>query len=766
MRGYIVELRTDRNGKKYGLLSVDGNSTFYYFNQHDLVNCNIRQLAEGDPMDFEPIPNSGKGRWLTATVVRKANQVSNEYSRVNPGINPAARLDHFNSDERDIINRLAKVFYVTSGGEQFTINRSIYRYCLVKPTDSFLHTFHLARELVVIFSDYVSFEPRTLDAASHVYDTIREKLRLDRGCHILICHDNRIEDKLVGILKDNNLTQIIIPFTYEELLSDNADALFVESRFKKYLFDVDLFAEIKPIQNDIFFFGRRDFAHDIVSKCKNGTNSGVFGLRRSGKTSLLYAVQRLLKQQSYPTVFIPCESDLRDLDWKTALYKVVSDLYKDLELYLASPNQQCYATEASATLSFEEDMDNALAHFHLPITLIFDEIEAITFGVNQGEDSNNIWYDGTNFYAFWNTIKGYYSKHPNKICMLVAGTNPMINEEPTIGEKGLTNPMFGQLSASNQGAYLKPFSNEDTRNMVNTLGGYMGLTFDDYSVSKLTEDCGGHPYLMRLLCSHINRYIKEKQFTRPITVSRAIYDNTISDFERSRDAVNFYLMILDILMTKYPREYNALKVLALQGDTIIGQTMDQNSLSHLLGYGLVECNNNYAIRYDTIRNYLRGEFKFELMGLSIEQQKQEIFARNDTAEIQLRKVVKNTLQTMMGISRAKDAVIVSMSSNFAISDSDLNKARKLTYAQLFDPSINKMYLTCLCGIVLDNFQLFQNIFEGTAEQEVRGHFKKINDARRCADHAFTETAERWSEKDFYEYRNSMAWLETILKQYE
>ena len=262
MRGYIYEMRIDRNGKKYGLLSSDGDSKIYIFFPSDLTNCRIHQLQEGDAMEFEPVQNdnSTKGRYPMATSVRIVDQVSNAYSQVQPGINKSARFDHFNESEKSIIhNCLGKVFYVSSGGHQFTLNQSSYRYCIVKPTDMFQHAFHLSREIVVIFSDYVNFEPRSLDAASYVYNTISEKLRLDRGIQILICHDNEIEKKLIAILKDKNHNQIVVPFTYEELLSDSVDSLFVESRFKQYLFDVDLFAETKPIQDDIFFFAGKFF---------------------------------------------------------------------------------------------------------------------------------------------------------------------------------------------------------------------------------------------------------------------------------------------------------------------------------------------------------------------------------------------------------------------------------------------------------------------------------------------------------------------------
>lgn len=120
--------------------------------------------------------------------------------------------------------------------------------------------------------------------------------------------------------------------------------------------------------------------------------------------------------------------------------------------------------------------------------MLFDEIEAITFDV---PSDNSNWADGTYYISFWNALRGLYLKNPNVISIVVAGTNPRINEIPVL-HNGSTNPMYGQLALSNQGAYLLPFTLIDTQNVVNTLGGYMGLSFDDHVCSSLTLDCGGH----------------------------------------------------------------------------------------------------------------------------------------------------------------------------------------------------------------------------------------------------------------------------------
>ncbi len=749
----------------YGFIyTEEGQSVFFHKSQ--LRNCSINQIEEGDAVEF--IIGRGDNGKNQALNIRKRYQSAGQITVANPGLHPTVKenWNHFNSDEKQIIKSISTVFYVTNSGGTVQISGSIYRYFLIKPTEYFNRAFQLNRELVVIFADYVNFEPRSLDVADRVYQKVESKLRLDRGCYIIISHDECVEEKLTNILRDSNVNQIIVPFTYKEMQSASNIDETIKTKFRKYLFDTDIFLTSKPIQDDIFFFGRRDYLQDIVSKCKNSTHSGIFGLRRSGKTSMLHGVKNQLRQQGYPIVFISCESELSNLDWQSALCKVVLDVYNELNIDDKNILESDYKLQEVSTY-FEEDMNTALEKLNHPITIMFDEIEAITFGVAQGEKSDDKWLDGKNFVKFWNQIKGYYTKYPRRMSILVAGTNPTINDTATIGGNRIPNPMFGQLSASNQGAYLPAFANDDTRNMVNTLGGYMGLSFDDYTVSRLTSDCGGHPYLMRILCSHINKYVRDINMTRPCTISRAVYDKSIPEFEITSEATNFFLMILNILMTSYENEYNALKYIALGQDNIISQTHNSDALQHLIGYGLIEDNQgNYAIRYSSVSRFLRDEYKFERQGMSVEEQKEEITARINKAEMGLRKIVRNTLRMNFGLQRAKQLVISAMNGYNSITSSDIRKAEQLDYNQLFDTSENKMYFGLLQVIILNNINAFSNIFEDQDDSIIRKHLGVINFSRRCPDHSFTEDSVNWSEEKFISFRQSISWLESFLKNYD
>lgn len=757
--GYIYKVEVER---KRGLISVDGDPEFYRFYNDDLQNCNIRTLQEGDTVEFVPYENLSKGK--LASNVRLLSQSDADNSIPNAGFGKFVSLDQFNKDEKKIVENLAKIFYVTTGATEISLSNSTYRYCFIKPTSFFVHNFQLTREVIVVFSDYVLFEPRTLDAAQSIKKNIPTKLRLEKGCHIVISHDKQVEAKLYKYLRDNNVDQIVIPFTYEELLDGNTIENIVQERFRKCLFDSDLFNTSAAIRDENFFFGRRALVHDIVSKCKHQGHCGVFGLRRSGKTSVLYQVQSLLQNEGYTTVFIPCQGHLNTLDWRMALYTVVKDIYKALgytedkiEKSILQSNYDSFNT----AIFFEKDLNRTLEILNKPIILMFDEIEAITFSVNGGYDSENLWMDGVSFIHFWNAIRGYYTQYPARLSIVVAGTNPMINEEPAIGRKKETNPMFKQLSIPNSGEYLQAFGEEDTANMVNTLGSYMGLTFDRYSIGRLVNDCGGHPYLMRMLCSYINKHIKQK----PIEITRAIYDNASAEFEKSRDAIGYFGMILNILETSYPKEYETLKILATQGDDIISKVQDNNALHHLLGYGLIEeSQGNYAIKFDTIKRYLNEQYKFERTDLDVSEQSIEINLRMGNAERALRILIKTTLRAILGKTRAKQVVLSAME-NTGAGEYSVRRAVDMEYEELFDSSINNIYFKCLQNIIVNHFDVFRNIFDGCTSQDLDRRLTILNRSRRCPAHAYDEGAENWTLEDFKKYRESMSWLERYLSEF-
>jgi hypothetical protein len=109
-----------------------------------------------------------------------------DISKVTAGINPHAQLEYFSEEEKDIINKLGSDWYVTSSGSPIKLGAtSSYKYFLLKPTSLYQELFNIEREIVAIFSNYNTFEPRTLDAFDYVIDKYQE-LRIEKVCSVLI----------------------------------------------------------------------------------------------------------------------------------------------------------------------------------------------------------------------------------------------------------------------------------------------------------------------------------------------------------------------------------------------------------------------------------------------------------------------------------------------------------------------------------------------------------------------------------------------------
>ena len=88
----------------------------------------------------------------------------------NAGIHPQFRIGHFSIREKGIIDRLSEEWLITHAGHPIRLATSEYNWFLMKPTEMFAEMFNITREVIVVFSPYPEFQPRSLDA----FDAIQE----------------------------------------------------------------------------------------------------------------------------------------------------------------------------------------------------------------------------------------------------------------------------------------------------------------------------------------------------------------------------------------------------------------------------------------------------------------------------------------------------------------------------------------------------------------------------------------------------------------
>lgn len=721
--------------KGYGFIR-DENGEKVFFHAHDLRNVYFSQLKEGTLVYFNAaLTEEG----YAALQVERQTE-----NKTNPGINPSARLRHFSDTNLKIVKALSNMFYISYGGKSFKMGiDSEYSYCLLKPTSFFSEQFNLHREIILVFSDYSTFEPRSLDATSKAA-TFHPDLRLDRICSVIVSKDPQIESKLKDLLKNNTEMQVIIPFSQSELLSlfDKKTGFYnlVIKRFRDYFYERDLFAFFAPLQKDLYFFGRQSYVQELVNKHFSNENSGVFGLRRSGKTSVLNAVHRTLDLIDRKWILIDGQT-LSNMRWNSSLFYLIESLCDKYDI-IPKNDKSAYTPEDSAVL-FERDLLYCSDQLEgAPVLLLFDEIENITFDIALSEH----WRVGEDYIYFWRAIRAFYQKYPQKISFIIAGTNPKAIETPLI--QGYDNPLYNQLQSNK---YLATFTVKDTAEMVNKLGGHMGIVFDDIVCAAMTQEMGGHPFLIRQFCSRINAFVLERNLTKPIMITKAIYDQVLPLFEK--DNLDTYCgMILDVLKVNYPDEYKMLEAIALNDNQVL-ETQSSNPAitTHLVGYGLIErVGKIYGFKNEAVKKYILSINKYSKILKTDDEKWSEISERRNRIEPLLRQIVKLQLKSSYGEATAKQKVLNAML------PAKRTKYAALTYTELFDPKKSEVYFSLMTKIILDEWGIFSNVFS-SKKPVFQSYATIINDLRSDC-HASSVT-----DGEMQSFRGAMTWLEGEVK---
>ncbi len=221
-----------------------------------------------------------------------------------PGLNQNFELTAFPLGERQAIMRFSRHFYITRAAQSVQVGNSDYRAFLMRPAEGVSTVLNVEREIAVLFSDYETFEARTLRAFDLTCEQF-DDVRVDRSLRFLIARDQNIETSIRHYLLQDPEYPIVIPFKYDDFHSSTDDFIFNAIR-RNYLIR-DLFGYQTPLKHEYFFFGRKTLVESVLDLHKSGQNSGLFGLRKSGKTSTIYAIQRRAKTAGCRTLVIDCQ---------------------------------------------------------------------------------------------------------------------------------------------------------------------------------------------------------------------------------------------------------------------------------------------------------------------------------------------------------------------------------------------------------------------------------------------------------------------------
>ena len=458
-------------------------------------------------------------------------------------------------------------FGVTWARRRKAYNTEVSAYFL-KPDRSTREAFGLQHEVLLIYSGHRSMEARTVQAAESLLFDEPGAGRVDQVVYFIISDDREARAWVDDYQQNHRESRMIVVFSGDDLRNAADDKWIVWNALEQQLFSRDLFDNRLPLEHDTYFFGRDEIVRSYRDSIRMSENRGIFGLRKTGKTSVLFKLERLVNEDSKSLLlYYDCKNPaIRMLRWHELFGRICNDLSTAASIPVDGSFSERVVSETF--ISIVRRVARAKR-----IILVFDEIEFIS----PVAIADVHWH--VDFIPFWQTFWTCQSRC-RQLSTIIAGVNPTVIELASIG--GIQNPLFGIVSYQ----YLKGFSRDELALMLKSLGSRMGLRFERSAVTYLHERYGGHPLLTRMACSTLNKQLRVVGTSRPAEISREVLEQT--EAERDMELMFYCRHVVSELEQFYPDEYRMLEWLASgQLETFMEFAPFQEFTKHLRDYGLL-----------------------------------------------------------------------------------------------------------------------------------------------------------------------------------
>ncbi|WP_405388471.1 protein kinase [Streptomyces sp. NBC_01102] len=443
-------------------------------------------------------------------------------------------------------------------------------------------SFGTAREVLVWAVQSAEFQARTITQAAEVI--LQERPRLCEDFSIVITHDPNTQQHAMETAE--TLDTIFLGFSVSEFsqFKPYGEKDFIAS-LKNRLYSRDLYDLPSAVHRSEDFFGRKVIVKEIVTRLRSGGGHvGIFGLRKIGKTSLMYRLQTALRNDD--AVYV-AHVDVERID---AIKQTAEHLLWNLGESIYDSHRQIRRVEGFQLFGqyrlfsaipdashvfelFDHDMRLLFSQRKRKLVLMFDEIELLS-PIAPGSQWGNA------FVRAWRLLRGLDQQYPDRLSFFVTGTNPSIFERNSI--EGVESPVYNYFSIS----YLKPLPAEDVRSLLVDLGQRMGLIWRPEAVERVFSATGGHPALVRALASLVHRSIPRLEAEAIVTAEHV--RGAVDSFFTERSSL--LSQVVAILEEQYPNEYFLLELLA---EARLGEYREYaeafpSDTAHLTGYGLCE----------------------------------------------------------------------------------------------------------------------------------------------------------------------------------
>lgn len=328
-------------------------------------------------------------------------------------------------------------------------------------------------------------------------ETIRKYQRKMTGTRrfYLIYKEHSPSSEKIQYLKkklDGEIIPLLSSILEKAVAVDNCQIVLKELE-ERYLVRTDPYAESKPIDDPIWFYGRKGLLDRLPPVLIQGQHVGIFGVRKVGKTSLVKQITQ--RSVSIPNVEIDCQA----IAPNASAY--FDEILQQLHLELKSLN-----IKGLPTLHKPEDSEDFrrqfLALYHCwvksgrqePFLIIMDEIDKF-FPDRRIKGSERVLGE---YVTVFKVLRGM-AQTERCLVVLVVAYRPDVNRHNFLTEEIGENPMFKSYQEESLGF----LSQSDTLKLIIEIGLWRNIGWDVKAVKRVYHYCGGHPLVVRYFASEV-----------------------------------------------------------------------------------------------------------------------------------------------------------------------------------------------------------------------------------------------------------------------
>jgi predicted ATPase len=248
-----------------------------------------------------------------------------------------------------------------------------------------------------------------------------------------------------------------------------------------------------PLRTDDIFFGRDQLIADIAADLQGMHQDNVivlYGQRRTGKTSLLYALQRRLPKDRYVPVFYDAEGVDSPLSLFWGLASQIHEACATRGIALPEPTRDDYIAEADAQFEygFLRQVERALGQCRL--LLMIDEFEGLEMAVKIGHLPQTV-------FPYFRRLM----QHQWRLSFIFCGTHQLQELARDYWQIFFNAALARRVTFLDKVATLALIQ-EPVRGH---------FTYDELALTRLLDLTGGHPFFTQLLCHSLVALVSKQE---------------------------------------------------------------------------------------------------------------------------------------------------------------------------------------------------------------------------------------------------------------